>query len=161
MTGMKNLNWLKMSGLTNTTMTALKVAMAVAMTFHRGTVQQCGGVPFDQLADPDSTITAQLASTADKTSVQNTPHTHPPSTGTHPHTLTCLVLSAACSLCKQAKAAKGALCPGPGVQQAGKWTLAGSRRGSRGGMRRTEEAAGPACSTNRPLQQDFQTLLHH
>ena len=124
--------------------------------------KQCGGVPFDQLAaDPDSTITARLASTADKTSVQNTPHTHPPSTGTHPHTLTCLVLSAACSLCKQAKAAKGALCPGPGVQQAGKWTLAGSRRGSRGGMRRTEEAAGPACSTNRPLQQDFQTLLHH
>ena len=108
----------------------------------------------------DSTITARLASTADKTSVQNTPHTHPPSTGTHT-SLTCLVSSAAFSLCKQAKAAKGALCPGPGVQQAGKWTLAGSRRGSRGGMRRTEEAAGPACSTNRPLQQDFQTLLHH
>ena len=96
-----------MSGLTNTTMTALKVAMAVAMTFHRGTVQQCGGVPFDQLADPDSTITARLASTADKTSVQNTPHTHPPSTGTHPHTcmpciISCLLLmqtSQGCQRC--------------------------------------------------------------
>ena len=149
-----------MSGLTNTTMTALKVAMAVAMTFQRETVQQCGGVPLDQLAQ----LTAQLQ--PDWLPLQTRPVCRTPPTPT-PHPLAhipthaCLVLSAACSLCKQAKAAKGALCPGPGVQQAGKWTLAGSRRGSRGGMRRTEEAAGPACSTNRPLQQDFQTLLHH
>ena len=103
-----------MSGLTNTTMTALKVAMAVAMTFQRETVQQCGGVPLDQLAQ----LTAQLQPDwlpLQTRPVCRTPPTPPPHPLAHIPTHACLVLSAACSLCKQAKAAKGALCPGPGV----------------------------------------------
>ena len=74
---MKNLNWLKMSGLTNTTMTALKVAMAVAMTFQRETVQQCGGVPLDQLAQ----LTAQLQ--PDWLPLQTRPVCRTPPTPTH------------------------------------------------------------------------------
>ena len=95
-----------MSGLTNTTMTALKVAMAVAMTFQRETVQQCGGVPLDQLAQ----LTAQLQ--PDWLPLQTRPvcRTPPTPTPTHwpthlpylPSIISCLLLmqtSKGCQRC--------------------------------------------------------------